>query len=239
MATVEKEKPVDFTFSKAVAIPFEAIINARRYKKKGVEQGDPKYSVTFLCEPTDEDLKKLQAEVVKMLQANNSSGKKLKIGPLTEEQETAGTHVSVRVPWHDGTKYADKKKSEGKDHEWARGKVLVKATSKYQPALAAIVAGKVIEFTTPDAIAASKKYFYSGAFIVPSVGLHYYTGDEGKPDGVSLYFNAALFVKDGPRLVSSQRSASETFKGYVGTISQEDPTGGATLQDELDDEIPF
>ncbi len=237
MATVEKEKPADFTFTVAVATPYEAIINPRAYKKKGQEKGDPKYSATFLLEPTSVDLKTLQGEVVKMLQAHNSSGKKLKIGALTEEQEEAGTHVSVKVPWQDGTKFADKQKKEGKDAEWARGKVLVKATSKYQPALAAIVGGKVIEFQTPEAVATAKKYFYSGAFLVPSVGLHYYNGDEGKPDGVSLYFNAALFVKDGPRLVSSQKSASETFKGYIGAISQEDPTGGAA--DELDDEITF
>lgn len=238
MANVEKEKPADFTFTTAVATPFEAIINSRKYKKKGVEQGDAKYSATFLLEPTSPDLKLLQADVVKMLQANNSSGKKLKIGPLTEEQETAGTHVSVKVPWQDGTKYADKQKAAGKDAEWARGMVLVKATSKYQPALAAIEGGKVLEFTTPEAIATAKKYFYSGAFLVPSVGLHYYTGDEGKPDGVSLYFNAALFVKHGPRLVTGGRSASETFKGYIGAIKNEDPTGGAAV-DELDDEIPF
>lgn len=237
MATVEKEKPAELTFTQAVAVAFEAIINSRAFKKKGQEKGDPKYSGTFVCEPTSEDLKKLQAEVVKMLQANNSSGKKLKIGRLTEEQETAGTHVEVKVPWQDGTKYADKQKAAGKDAEWARGKVLVKATSKYQPALAAIEGGKVLEFSTPEAVATAKKYFYSGAYIVPSVGLHYYTGDEGKPDGVSLYFNAALFVKHGPRLGGS-RSASETFKGYIGSISQEDPTGGA-VEGELDDEIPF
>lgn len=236
MAT-EKEKPAEFTFKRAAVLAFEAIINARAFKKKGQEKGDPKYSGTFVLEPADEDLKLLQAEVVKMLQANNSSGKKLKIGRLTEEQETAGTHVEVKVPWQDGTKYADKQKAAGKDAEWARGKILVKATSKYQPALAAIEGGKVLEFTTPEAIATSKKYFYSGAYIVPSVGLHYYTGDEGKPDGVSLYFNAALFVKHGPR-IAGQRSASETFKGYIGTISQEDPTGGAT-EGELEDEIPF
>lgn len=234
MTTVEKEKPAEFTFTVAVPTPFEAIINPRKYKKNGKEQGDAKYQGTFLLDPTSEDLKKLQAEVIKMLHANNSSGKKLKIGRLTEEQETAGTHIEVKVPWQDGTKYADKQKAAGKDAEFARGKILVKATSKYQPALAALVDGKLLEFSTPEAVATAKKYFYSGAFLVPSVGLHFYKGDEGKPDGVSLYFNAALFVKHGPRLVSSTRSATETFKGYVGAISQEDPTGGAEV-DELED----
>lgn len=237
MTTVEKGKPAEFTFSKAAPVAFEAIINPRAYKKKGQEKGDPKYGGTLVLDPTDEDLKKLQAEVSKMLQANNSSGKKLKIGRLTEEQETAGTHIEVRVPWQDGSKYADKQKAAGKDAEWARGKILLKATSKYQPALAAIEGGKVLEFSTPEAIATAKKYFYSGAYIVPSVALHYYTGDEGKPSGVSLYFNAALFVKHGPRF-AGQRTASETFKGYIGSISQEDPTGGAA-ENELDDEIPF
>lgn len=238
MAEKEKEKPAEFTVSKAVPVSFEAIVTPRKFKKNGKEQGDPRFQGTFVFDPTDEDLKKLQAEVVKMLHANNASGKKLKIGRLTEEQENAGTHIEVKVPWQDGTKYADKQKAAGKDAEWARGKILVKATSKYRPALAALVDGKVLEFATDEAVAANKKYFYDGALLVPSFGLHFYKGDEGKPDGVSLYFNAALFVKHGPRLRGSGRSAAETFKGYIGSISQEDPTGGADLG-ELDDEIPF
>jgi hypothetical protein len=118
--------------------------------------------------------------------------------------------------------------------------VLLKASSKYQPALSAIVNKQIVDFSTPESVATAAKYFYSGAWMVPSFGFHWYKGDEGKPDGVSLYFNGCLFVKDGTRLDRPQRSAAETFKSYIGSISQEDPTGGATAgADELDDEIPF
>lgn len=234
----EKEKAQEFTFTKSVPVAFADIITPRAFKKKGLEKGDPKYAGTFLFDADDEELKKLQGEVVKVLQANNTSGKKLKVGRLTEEQERMQSHVEIKVPWMDGTRYADDQKAKGKDAEWARGKILVKATSKYQPALAAIEGGKVIEFTTPEAVAAAKKYFYSGAYIVPSVALHYYTGDADKPNGVSLYFNGALFVKHGARLGGS-RSAAETFKGYIGSISQEDPTGGADAGELDDDEIGF
>ena len=183
------------------------------------------------------DIARLKREVVAMLQANNKSGKKIKVGRLSEEQEAAGTHVEVQVPWKDGTKFADAEKAKGKDAEYARGKVLLKASSKYQPALAAIVDKKIVEFTTEESKAEAKKYFYSGAYLVPSVGLHFYKGDEGKPDGVSLYFNGVLFAKHGPRLGGRGGNATETFKGYIGSISDEDPTGGSSVED--DDEIPF
>lgn len=235
--TTEKEKAQEFTFGKAVPVAFADIIAPRAFKKKGQEKGDPKYAGTFVFDADDAELKTLQSEVAKLLQANNTTGKKLKPGRLTEEQERLQTHVEVKVPWMDGTKYADGQKAKGKDAEWARGKILVKATSKYQPALGAIVDGKPIDIAgTPEGMAIAKKYFYSGAYVVPSVALHYYTGDAEKPNGVSLYFNGVLFVKHGARL-GGQRSAAETFKGYIGTISQEDPTGGEA--EDLDDEIAF
>ena len=62
------------------------------------------------------------------------------------------------------------------------------------------------------------------------------TSNKGdKAPGVSLYFNGVLFWADGPKLGGSRPSAAEMFKGVVGSISSEDPTGGA--HDSLDDEL--
>jgi hypothetical protein len=233
----DKEKQPDFNFTTSHRVSYADILEPRSYQKKGQPKGDPRYSGTFLIDPNDPDLAKLKAEVNALLIANNTSGKKLKVGRLTEEQEAKNTHVEIQVPWKSGDKEADRMKAAGKDGEVFRGLVLLKASSKYQPALAALDAGKLLEFSTPESIAVSKKYFYSGAYLVPSVGLHYYKGDAGKPDGVSLYLNAVMFAKHGPRLGGRSVNAAETFKGYIGQIKDTDPTGGAS--EELDDEIAF
>jgi hypothetical protein len=97
-----------------------------------------------------------------------------------------------------------------------------------------------VEYAAVDNVQppAAAKFFYSGAHLVPSFGLHWYKGDEGKPDGVSLYLNAVLFAKHGTRLGGRSANAAETFKGYIGSISSEDPTGGAAAN-ELEDEEAF
>ncbi len=234
----EKNKAEDFNFQTAHIASYADIMEPRAFQKNGQKKGEPKYGATFVIAPDNEDLKKLKAAVTAMLQAK-APGKKFVLRRLTQEELDAGNVVEVQVPWKDGTKFADAEKAKGKDAEYARGHVLLKATSKYQPALAAIVDKALVEFTTDEAkIAAGKKYFYSGAFMVPSVGLHWYKGDEGKPDGVSLYLNGVMFAKNGSRLGGRQANAAETFKGYIGSISDEDPTAGAA-GDNLDDEIPF
>lgn len=248
--TTETKKQEDFNFTVAYRASYADIMEPRAYEKNGQKKGDPKYSATFIIDPTPKlvtvegkeidmsDLGRLKRGVIKLLNAHNTTGKKLKIGRLTEEQEQAGTHIEVQVPWKDGAKEADRLKAKGKDGEVFRGQVLLKASSKYQPALAAVENKKIITFETDESKAAAKKFFYSGAYLVPSFGLHWYKGDEGKPDGVSLYLQGVLFAKHGPRLGGRQQNAAETFKGYMGSISNEDPTGGAS-QDELDDEIPL
>lgn len=252
MTTNEKQKQEDFNFTTSARVSHADIMESRAFVKNGQKKGDPKYAGTFIVDPTPKivkqgdkevdmsDLAQLKRACIAMLNANNKTGKKLKIGRLTEEQETAGTHVEVQVPWKDGTKEADKMKAKGKDGEAFRGMILVKGTSKYQPALAAIENKKIVTFDTEESKPGAKKYFYSGAYLVPSFGLHFYKGDEGKPDGVSLYLNAVLFAKHGARLGGRNANASETFKSYIGSISDEDPSGGAPAEgDYLDDEIPF
>lgn len=249
--TTEQKKQEDFNFTTSHRVSYADIMEPRAYMKAGQKKGEPKYSGTFIIDHTPvikqidgkevdmSDIAQLKRACIAMLNANNKSNKKLKIGRLTEEQETAGTHIEVQVPWKDGTKEADKMKAKGKDGEAFRGMTLLKGTSKYQPALAAIENKKIVEFTTDESKPAAKKFFYSGAYLVPSFGLHFYKGDEGKPDGVSLYLNAVMFAKHGARLGGRSANASETFKGYIGSISEEDPTGGASAEDEFDDEIAF
>lgn len=228
----EAQKIEDFNFTVPVRGAYANIIEAKAFKKGGKEKGDPKYSIVSIVEPDNVDFARLKKEVTAMLQAKNVSGKKLKIGRLTAEEEEAGSHIEVQVPWKNGTVVADK--SQGKN-EIFRGKFLIKASSKYQPALSAVVNKKLLEFTTPETILQAKKYFYSGAWFLPGVGLHWYKGDEGKPDGVSLYLNALMFTKDDTRIGGRAANAATAFAGYLGSIKDEDPTGGAGVASDEDE----
>lgn len=225
------------------------IVEANAFKKNGQAKGPPKFGATFIMDPTPKlqnvdgkevdmsDLGRLKREVIKMLTAKNP-GKKFVTRRLTQEELDAGNVIEVAVPWKDGTKEADKMKAAGKDGEAYRGHVIVKASSKFQPIMSAYENKQITVFETEEQKAAAKKFFYSGAHFVPSFGLNWYKGDEGKPDGVSLYLNSIMFAKHGSRIGGVAQNPAETFKGYIGSISAEDPTGGFQ-RDEMDDEIPF
>jgi hypothetical protein len=131
-------------------------------------------------------------------------------------------------------------KENGKDHDnaWLAGKVTLKAKSKFQPALAGVVGGKVLDFDSPTAIVANKDKFYAGVEALLQVNFVAYEGDpdaDGNPKkGITTYLNMVMSTGKGAKLGGSRPKASSTFKGYVGTYSAEDPTGGVT-----EDEIPY
>lgn len=230
----DEKKQNDFNFTTAVRCAYADIINPRAFVKNGKPKGDPKYSVTVLLPPDNPDLKRLQAAVGAMAR-ENKPGKKFVTRALTQEELAAGDTVQLAVPWKSGEAEADRMKAGGKNGEVFRGHTLVKASSAYAPVLDVIEKGVLVPYHDPEVRAKASKYFYSGAFIVPSFGLHWYKGDTGKPDGVALYFNACAFAKNGERLGGRAVNSAETFKHYLGTLSAEDPTGG----EQLDDEIPF
>ena len=58
--------------------------------------------------------------------------------------------------------------------------------------------------------------------------------DKTRPDdkdGVTAYLNVVVFVARGPRIAG--RNAAEAFRGIKGQSSDEDPTGGVDLDDEI------
>lgn len=244
----DEKKQEIFSFQSRHRGCYVDIERARAFKKKA---GTEKFGATFIIDPAPKlvdvdgksvdmsDLAQLKRAVTRLLQSK-APGKKLSLNRLTQEQVDAGNYIEVKAPWRSGDKEADSEKAKGKDGELYRGKILVKSSSKFQPRLAYIENGKVnkIEAEEPESAVLIKKFFYSGAEYVPSFELHWYKGDEGKPDGVNLYLNSILFAKHGARIRGGGQNPEDTFKGYVGTISNEDPTGGAAgVADELGDDL--
>lgn len=227
---MSKTETPTYTFTAPARVGFCNIITARAFQAKpGQPAGDPRYDATFILEPDNADLNAVKALVIETLRALNP-GKKLVTRRLTEEELKDGGTVEINVPWKDGTRAADKAKEADKDQEFARGKILLKAGSKYAPTLSAVEGGKIVSFTEPALRANLANRFYSGAWVAPLVGVNSYKAkgnpDESgyKPGGAGLWLNAVHFVKHDTKLIGGGGvNAAEVFKGYAGAAVDVNP----------------
>jgi hypothetical protein len=71
----------------------------------------------------------------------------------------------------------------------------------------------------------AKPKFYFGVEVLPQFNFVAYDGVGNNLDGVTAYLNMVFTTNKGKRL-SGGASAAETFKGYAGHTSTEDPTAG-------------
>lgn len=218
---------VNFTLTEAVPTAFMNVVNPVAFKKAGKESGSPRYSATFVFEPTSTDLKNLKALIADKIKAA-FPGKKLVSRRLTQEELDSGNCVEVKLPWADGTKFADEGQNaaEKRNNEWARGKVLVKSGSddKHPPGLSVVENSKVVEFASPEARASSAGKFYSGAYVVAQFGLNIYPAKGDTPGGCSLWPRAVCFVKNGPKTTGGGGvNQAEVFRSFAGAVSQVNP----------------
>lgn len=204
------------TFTRPVRALFCNVMSARKFKRNGKEVGDAKYDATFVL--TAEDIGALKDKAIEVAKAK-WPGRDLK---------------ELKWPFKKAEKVAEKAKAKGKDVTiYEAGTFIMPARSKYEPVLSYLDGKKVIEFTDANRGLAKQK-FYNGCYVVAQVNLVPYAGDDD--DGVTAYLDQVLWVKDGPKIGGV--SAAEAFKGYVGSVSAEDPTGGGEGND-IEDEIVF
>lgn len=201
-----------------VVMTFPNLITPKAFTKKGKSQGEPKYSANFSFEVDSEDLKTLKATAAKIAKAK-WPGRELK---------------ELSFPFTSGDKLADKAKAEGKNREYYRGKVVVAARTIFEPVMSGIENGKLVDYEGEARKLASTK-FYSGVEVLAQVNFVAYEGVGNNPDGVTAYLNKVFTTGKGKRLGGSVSSA-EAFKDYMGKMTTEDPTQGASVEDE---EIPF
>lgn len=207
--------------NKPVMTSFPQLFEAKAVMRKGKPTGEPKFSANFEFHPVNDkaELDALKAKAAAVAKAK-WPGRDLK---------------ELAFPFTSGDKLADKAKAKGKDREWSRGLVVLTSRSKFQPQLSIFENGKIIDLDSDVLLAAHKSKFYNGVQTLAQVNFVAYDAvdDDGKA-GVTAYLNKVLSINKGAKL-SGGASAAETFKGYVGLASDEDPTAGASL----DDEIPF
>lgn len=207
-----------FNFTAPVVMAHPSLITPRGYGAKGKEKGDPKYSASFLFKPDSPDLaemKKIAARVARAAFPNASL-------------------ADLKFPFVSGDKLADrrKEKSSKDDGAFQRGHVVLKTKTKLEPALAFIEGGRIIELTEPSQRTAHSSKFFFGAEAYARVNFVAFDTDGSR--GVTCYLNGVMVTGKGTKIAGGPGLA-ETFRGYVGQHSAEDPTEGG----ELDDEIPF
>lgn len=208
-----------YSLTKPVVMSHPNLFEARAFGKKGKESGVPKFSANFVFPVDHPDLKPLKQLAAKIARAKWPD-RDLK---------------TLSFCFTNGDKLADKRKTAGKeDGEFQRGKVVVAARSRYEPRLAGVENGKPLDYEGPARLAAKGK-FYFGVEVLAQVNLVAYDGVGNNPDGVTAYLNMVFTTNKGERLGGGGQSAAEAFRGYIGSTTQEDPTAGAAV----DDEIPF
>lgn len=216
----DKEQTGLFNLTAPVVMVHPNLFEAKAFGSKGKESGTPKFSANFLFDPDSDDLKGMKQVAAKVAKARWPDRK------LSE----------LKFPFTNGDLLADKAKNKKppKDGEFNRGKIVVAARSKFEPRLAGIENGKVVDYEGDARLKAKPKFFF-GAEVLAQFNFVAYDGVGANPDGVTAYMNMVFTTGKGTKIAGGA-SAAEVFKGYVGHSTTEDPTGGADLSD---DEIPF
>jgi hypothetical protein len=211
-----------FDLTQPVPMTFPQLFEAKAFQKGGKTAGEPKFSGNFNFPIDSEDLKALKTLAAKLARA------KWPDKPFTE----------LVFPFANGDKLADERKAKGKNGgDFTRGKVVIAARSKYEPELGYIENGRIVELSTPTAKQAAKGKFYPGVLVYAQFNLVPYDAVGSNKPGVTAYLNKVLSTVKGERLAGG-KSITDTFKGYVGAVSMDDPTAPGVGQ-SLADEIPY
>lgn len=227
MADQENGKGAAFNLTVPVTMTFPNLFTPRAFGAKGKETGDPKYSANFSFEPESTDLKAMKASCAAVAKAK---------WPGRAFVNAEDPSQSLVFPFTSGDRLADKAKREKKDREFYRGKIILASRSKYQPRLSGIENGNAVDYEA-DMLKTVTAKFYPGVLVLAQFNFVAYPGVGRNPDGVTAYLNMVFTTGKGPRLNTGQ-SAAEVFKGYVGHVSAEDPTGGQFAAPADEDEIP-
>lgn len=217
MAT--KTEPAIYNSTSPCVMAFPNLLEARAYKKNGVEKGEPKFGCTLVLSPNHPDYAGMKAKAIEAAKARWPG-----VDPKT-----------VKFPFQLGDKQADKRKAAGKeDGDFMRGHIVLKCNSKFAPALSVLDNGKIVDVDSDILKAAHKGKFFFGVEVLAQVNFVAYEMDEedengNKRKGVTCYLNMVLSTGKGKKLSSGSPSAASAFSGYVGNVSAYDPTDDLTV----------
>jgi hypothetical protein len=202
----------------SVTMYYPNVITPRMPDFGGGRKGKPSYQIQVGIRPDHPDLPALKKLIGAVAKA--------KFGRLT----------GVSFPIKDGDERADKAKARGKNREFLRGQVILKAGStQYAPQLFYMSDGAIVEVEEGMRSQVGSK-FYSGCEGTVGINLVAYPGNgDNIPDSVVAYLADVVSLCRGKKI----GGGAEKFSGFaknVGVVSDQDPT--ADIGDD-DDEIPY
>lgn len=203
-----------FDMTTATPMLWPALHEPKAYQENGKDKGEKKYGATFVFSADHTDWKAIKDKAVSVARAK---------WPGVEL-------ATVGWPFISGNDYAQKRQAKGKDGSYFTGKGMLKSRSVFEPRLCGIENGHMTDYEGEGRVKAKAK-FYSGVGSLAE--FNFVAVEVNGKRYVTAYLNMVFSTNKGER-VGGGKSAAETFKGYVGTASAEDPTKG-----DLDDEIPF
>ena len=192
----------------------------------GKPKGEPKYSALFRLKPENPELARIKAKMVEVAKTAFPGVAMADIKFPIKNGEALQKQAQLKARQKGETDEA-KLAQRGRDY---LGFVCLKAASKFPPALGLLESNEIVEVNEQTKAASAPK-FHNGLDVVATFNFVPYEQD-GKC-GLTAYLDSVMKVGEGERLSGGKRSVSDTFKGYVGIVSNEDPTAG------LDDEILF
>lgn len=215
---------------------FLNLFEAKAITKGGRTVGEPKYSIDLEFPEDHPDLGPIKARMMQIAKLH-WPGRDI-AGEFKTVDANGNRKMQTFVfPLKSGNQEADKAKLKQppKEREWSRGRTIITSRTTKEPQLSVIANGQLIDLTAENR-AAHKGKFFSGVEVLAQLYLKPYEGaTDNDADGVTAYLNMVVSTGKGTKLTGGRVSASETFKGYIGNVSAEDPTLGM----DLDDEIPF
>lgn len=227
-----KRETIEFHTRTPVPLIQLNVITPRAFEDDKGRKGEPKYSGTLLFDADSEDFKAFKDACIR---AAKEAWPGLDLAAEYKAKR-------LRVPWTTGEAYIAKREAtavkKGREYnasydEYAVGKVLVRASTKQQPALGYVLNGKGVDLTEEGQIKLNQSKFYSGVIAYAQLNIVAYDAiDEYSVPGITAYLQRVLTTGKGQR-IGGVRSASEVFSGYLGRSSEIDPTDG------LDEDIPF
>jgi hypothetical protein len=221
--------------SKPVLCSFPNLDEPKRVSKSLKEE--PKFSLGLEFAPDSEDLKAIRAKVMSQALAfassNDGASFRAVAGNSVESIAAAIKSGAIKTCIEDGDKLAAKAEAKGKKRDWSKGLKVVTARSQNWPNCGIIANGEIVQLDDRSQVRLHKaKFFYTGVKIVAELDIVAYNavGEDGKP-GVTAYITSVLSTGKGEKLAGSAPSLADTFRGYVGLESDEDPTGATAGAD--------
>ena len=211
-----------YTFTTPAVMAHPNLLKPKAFEKNGKAQGEPKYSAVFAFDANCEEVKAI----------------KRKAAEVARLEWPSVDLKTVVFPWQSGDVAADKRDEKCRqigrepDGQWMRGKVLLKASSRFPVVLAGFENGRIVTYEDEAKLKSVEGKFFFGAEVLAQITFNAFQSSlPGSLPAINTYLNQVLVTGKGTKIAGSRKSAAQVFSGYAGAVSEVNPMGN--VEDEI------